>query len=85
MPGEADQEFGDPSGYPYLTIASPSCHDTSTTRAWYQEDKERRQRFYGQVPFSPTFNIGIRFAAVSAEGLEDSNKGVYVHHGWMFS
>jgi len=51
MPGEENQEFGDPSSYPYLTVASPSCHDTSTTRAWYEQDPERRQRYYNQVRF----------------------------------
>lgn len=46
-----DEEFGDPSNYPYLTVASPSCHDTSTTRAWYEEDSERKTRFAKQVLF----------------------------------
>jgi 4-alpha-glucanotransferase len=49
MPGETDEEFRDPSSYPYLSVASPSCHDTSTTRAWYQQDPDRRQRYYNQV------------------------------------
>ncbi|CAL8472202.1 g11744 [Coccomyxa elongata] len=45
MPSEPDTEFGDPANYPYMCVASPSCHDTSTTRAWYEEDAARRQRF----------------------------------------
>jgi 4-alpha-glucanotransferase len=45
MPSEPDAEFGDPANYPYMCVASPSCHDTSTTRAWYEEDAPRRQRF----------------------------------------
>ncbi len=45
MPSEPDAEFGDPANYPYMCVASPSCHDTSTTRAWYEEDPSRRQRF----------------------------------------
>ena len=49
MPSEAGLEFGDPAAYPYMCVASPSCHDTSTTRAWYEEDPGRRQRFYSTV------------------------------------
>lgn len=29
-----DGEFDRPAEYPYLTVCSPSCHDTTTTRAW---------------------------------------------------
>ena len=46
-----DEEFGDPSTYPYLVVASPSCHDTSTSRAWFQEDEGRRERFVQKVVF----------------------------------
>jgi 4-alpha-glucanotransferase len=46
MPSEAGAEFGDPSAYPYTTVASPSSHDTSTTRAWYEADAARRERFF---------------------------------------
>ena len=49
MSAAPGDEFGDPSSYPYMTVASPSCHDTSTTRAWYEEDADRRQRFWQQV------------------------------------
>ena len=50
MPSEPDTEFGIPANYPYMCVASPSCHDTSTTRAWYEEDPDRRQRFYNVRP-----------------------------------
>ena len=49
MPSEPDTEFGNPATYPYMCVASPSCHDTSTTRAWYEEDPDRRQHFYNDV------------------------------------
>jgi 4-alpha-glucanotransferase len=52
MPSEAGQEFGDPAAYPYMTVASPSCHDTSTTRAWWEQDVGRRERFYDQARLS---------------------------------
>jgi 4-alpha-glucanotransferase len=42
----AGAEFALPSCYSYWTVASPSCHDTSTLRAWYNEDAARRERFY---------------------------------------
>jgi 4-alpha-glucanotransferase len=45
MPAEAGAEFGDPAGYPYAVVASPSSHDTSTLRAWYEGDAARRERF----------------------------------------
>jgi 4-alpha-glucanotransferase len=49
MPSETAAEFGDPAAYPYATVASPSSHDTSTTRAWYEADAERRERFFFQA------------------------------------
>lgn len=49
MPSESNTEFGDPATYPYMVVASPSCHDTSTTRAWWEEDADRRERFYYQA------------------------------------
>jgi 4-alpha-glucanotransferase len=35
MPTQADQEFNNPAAYPYLSVASPSCHDVSPLRAWW--------------------------------------------------
>jgi 4-alpha-glucanotransferase len=43
--GGGGVEFGRPGGYPYQTVCSPSCHDTSTTRAWYEADAGRRARY----------------------------------------
>jgi 4-alpha-glucanotransferase len=48
MPKETDSEFGHPAHAPYLSVASPSCHDMSTVRGWWEEDQERSQRFYTQ-------------------------------------
>ena len=45
MPSEPDREFGDPGDYPYMVVCSPSCHDVSTTRAWWEADAARRERF----------------------------------------
>lgn len=46
MASEPGQEFNDVAQYPYMVVASPSCHDTSTTRAWWEEDAQRRERFF---------------------------------------
>lgn len=45
MPSEQGVEFGDPESYGYMTVASPSSHDTSNFRAWYQEDETRRRKY----------------------------------------
>ena len=70
MPSEADTEFGIPANYPYMCVASPSCHDTSTTRAWYEEDPDRRQRFYNNVScIPPTLPPVLLFVAAPFKGV----------------
>ncbi|CAB4286026.1 unnamed protein product [Prunus armeniaca] len=54
MPSEPDLEFGIPSQYSYMTVCAPSCHDCSTLRAWWEEDEERRQRYFKNVVGSDT-------------------------------
>uniref|UniRef100_A0A7N0UGE4 4-alpha-glucanotransferase n=1 Tax=Kalanchoe fedtschenkoi TaxID=63787 RepID=A0A7N0UGE4_KALFE len=49
MPNESDLEFGIPARYNYMTVCAPSCHDCSTMRAWWEEDEERRLRFFKVV------------------------------------
>ena len=49
MPAEEGVKFGDPLGYPYMTVASPSSHDTSTTRGWWEQETQRRQEFFTEV------------------------------------
>lgn len=39
-------EFGEPADYPYLSVCSPSCHDTTPTRAWWEEDHARAGRLW---------------------------------------
>eukprot|EP00897_Mesotaenium_endlicherianum_P007076 jgi/Mesen1/6397/ME000329S05559 len=46
MPTGPGKEFNNPADYEYLTVCAPSCHDTSTLRAWYEEDAQRRQSFF---------------------------------------
>jgi hypothetical protein len=35
MATEPGREFDQPANYPYLTVASPSCHDVTPLRAWW--------------------------------------------------
>jgi len=49
MPKDPKITFGHPANYPYLSVATPSSHDTSTIRGWWEEDPARSQRFYHQI------------------------------------
>lgn len=39
-------EFGETERYPYMTVCSPSCHDMSTIRGWWESDYGQAERFY---------------------------------------
>jgi 4-alpha-glucanotransferase len=49
MPKDPKITFGHPAGYPYLSVATPSSHDTSTIRGWWEENYSLSQRFYNEV------------------------------------
>jgi len=49
MPKNSAQEFFHPGNAPYLSVVTPSTHDMSTLRAWWEEDRNKSQRFYNQV------------------------------------
>ncbi|MBN2663812.1 MAG: 4-alpha-glucanotransferase [Bacteroidales bacterium] len=49
MPKDEKIEFEHPNNYPYMSVATPSSHDTSTIRGWWEEDPSRSQRFYNQI------------------------------------
>lgn len=46
MPKDPKREFFHPNDAPYLSVVTPSTHDMSTIRGWWEEDKARIQRFY---------------------------------------
>ena len=48
MPKNPKITFGHPANYPYMSVATPSSHDTSTIRGWWEEDPGRSQRFYNE-------------------------------------
>jgi 4-alpha-glucanotransferase len=49
MPKNPKIKFGHPANYPYLSVATPSSHDTSTVRGWWEEDFWQSQRFYNEI------------------------------------
>ncbi|MBL7734184.1 MAG: 4-alpha-glucanotransferase [Chitinophagaceae bacterium] len=49
MPKDMGKAFSDPADAPYLSVVTPSTHDMSVIRAWWEEDKERTQRFFNEA------------------------------------
>lgn len=49
MPKNPKITFGHPADYPYLSVATPSSHDTSTVRGWWEEDYTQSQQFYYEI------------------------------------
>lgn len=59
MPKQTGTEFFHPATAPYLSVVTPSTHDMSTIRGWWEENPESTQRFYnrelGQWGEAPKF------------------------------
>jgi 4-alpha-glucanotransferase len=59
MPKGIGREFFHPADAHYLSVVTPSTHDMSTIRGWWEEDHEKTQRFYnnelGQWGVAPFF------------------------------
>ncbi len=58
MPKKTNREFFHPNDAPYLSVVTPSTHDMSTIRGWWEEDRNKTQRFFnyemgkwGDAPF----------------------------------
>jgi 4-alpha-glucanotransferase len=58
MPKDSRAEFFHPNSAPYLSVVTPSTHDMSTIRGWWEEDRGKTQKFYnymlghyGEAPF----------------------------------
>jgi 4-alpha-glucanotransferase len=49
MPKDPNIEFFHPKNAPYLSVVTPSTHDMSTVRGWWEEDKDKTQRFYNYI------------------------------------
>ncbi len=48
MPKDSSTEFFNPAQAPYLSVVTPSTHDMSTIRGWWEEDRRKTQRFFNQ-------------------------------------
>jgi 4-alpha-glucanotransferase len=48
MPKDPNKAFFHPNDAPYLSVVTPSTHDMSTVRGWWEEDRARTQQFYNQ-------------------------------------
>ena len=48
MPKQIGREFSRPADAPYLSVVTPSSHDMSTIRGWWEEDATVTQKFYNQ-------------------------------------
>lgn len=49
MPKTFGTEFDDTGKYPYLSVCSPSTHDMSNIRLWWQENTERSKRYLNDI------------------------------------
>jgi 4-alpha-glucanotransferase len=49
MPKQLGMEFFHPAWAPYLSVVTPSTHDMSTIRGWWEEDRAATQRFYNSI------------------------------------
>ncbi len=46
MPKDNSKTFFHPNDAPYLSVVTPSTHDMSTIRGWWEEDKAKIQHFF---------------------------------------
>eukprot|EP01101_Sappina_pedata_P000925 TRINITY_DN11063_c0_g1_i1.p1 TRINITY_DN11063_c0_g1~~TRINITY_DN11063_c0_g1_i1.p1 ORF type:complete len:937 (-),score=356.19 TRINITY_DN11063_c0_g1_i1:3-2813(-) len=49
MPKDEKINFEDLDACPYMTVSSPSTHDTSSLRGWWEEDRAKTANFYYHV------------------------------------
>ena len=49
MPKDPNAQFFHPKDAPYLSVVTPSTHDMSTVRGWWEEDRNRTRQFYNYI------------------------------------
>lgn len=49
MPKATNTQFFHPNDAPYLSVVTPSTHDMSTIRGWWEEDRQRTQQFFQSI------------------------------------
>lgn len=59
MPKDPKRTFFNPADAPYLSVVTPSTHDMSIIRGWWEEDRTKTQSFYnveiGQYGTAPYY------------------------------
>lgn len=53
MPKQSGIEFFNPAYAPYMSVITPSTHDMSTIRGWWEENREKTQHFFNSVMQHP--------------------------------
>ncbi len=53
MPKAVRKQFFHPAEAPYLSVVTPSTHDMSTVRSWWEEDRTNTQKFYNNEMSQP--------------------------------
>lgn len=72
MPKDETKQFFHPADAPYLSVVTPSTHDMSTIRSWWEENKEITQKFFN-------FELGQwGDAPATCEGW--INKAIVIQH-----
>lgn len=73
MPKANHTTFFHPNDAPYLSVVTPSSHDTSTIRGWWEEDSAKTQQFYqyemGQQGKAPVYCDGWVNKAILSQHL----------------
>lgn len=73
MPKANHKTFFHPNDAPYLSVVTPSSHDTSTIRGWWEEDPAKTQQFYqyemGQQGKAPVYCEGWINKAILSQHL----------------
>lgn len=49
MPKNPGKQFADTSKYPYLSVCTTGTHDTSTLRAWWEENYDYSKRYFKEM------------------------------------
>jgi len=49
MPKDPNLQFFHPKDAPYLSVVTPSTHDMSTIRGWWEEDRGKTQQFFNGI------------------------------------
>jgi 4-alpha-glucanotransferase len=72
MPKDINRKFFHPNDAPFLSVVTPSTHDMSTIRGWWEEDRQATQQF---------FNLELGQWGEAPETCEDwINKAIVLQH-----